>query len=685
LSAKSTAHLTERLTYCRRKFLSWLGKAGTLGAVLFAPKSRAKAGPETTELAEELNLAIGPKRLNSEPSEIFSEFMTARPGVQISYNQLFWPIHLQEGKLDQLTRLSGEALAAKAYKGKEFQLRILPALAHAHALGSPEPGAQVVYEDAVLRSLRSASSDRDALELLWRAMIAALIRNEDNWNTFSIGPDVLKEAASIIEAYLLGETVLFAPATLAWQFLLTYERAVRHRGQIQEIQRIQSLITGFDSLTDSSTFAWFAHLKRLFERRTSLAQMFPQASEVVMGHKFSPYGRRANHYFMAAHLERVFINSLYVGKKNRYVSSYWTEEIEKHSLRVLNAYGVTPADWHRIRSIALDRDLPLSTDAIAYWDKKYAGYDKVFASHAEQTSERAQATKLAQWVPFRTLDERKVVERTWSSNEDAFQIFSLFGLRGAWQKTVITEARRVAGPGIEENVILDAASEILDEKAKYYSDTVQEIADEAEILSAGFSGWTAETLSGKPVSEPSGAPQRSREAGAEGTPPTMEEAPMPYEYSTAASGSKPASTPRLMNASATPRDPSNNPAKPAQEEVPQTPLVGLRFDSIEGFKKAVDIYENGRFGRYLATAGRNTLIVPREELDWLQKVLRETASVYKLLPVRSLAQAPPEKAAQLRRRGGVKSEDLFVPQGHEVRIKRLKEKREEARQKTKPE
>jgi hypothetical protein len=637
---------------------------------LFAPQSHAGAGTETTELAEAINLAIGPKRLDSEPSEIFSEFMTARPGVQISYNQLFWPIHLQEGKLDELTRLADEALFTKAYKGKEFQLRVLPALAHAHALGSPEPGARAVHENTVLSILRSASSDRDALELLWRAMIAALIRNEDNWTTFIVGPDILKEAGSVIEKYLSGEIILFAPATLAWQFLLTYARAARHRGDSPENEQIQRLISG-TKIGDSSNSAWFSHLTRLFERRVSFSKMIPQAGEVIMGHQFTPFGRRVNHYFLAAHLERVFINH-YVGKDNRYVSSHWVNEIEKHSLRVLNAYGVTPADWHRIRAIALSGDLPLSTGAIAYWDKKFTGYERVFASRAERATEKARATRLAQWVPFRVLDERKVVERTWASTEEAFQLFASFGLRRAWQQTVITEARRVAGEEISEYDILDAASNILDEKAKYYSDTVQKIADEAEFASHNVSGWTTDTSSRKSVSAPAGAPQRSRESGAESAPPTMEEASM-----------KSASTPRPLHTSATPRDSSNTPAKAAQEEKPQTQLVGLRFDSVEGFKKAVDIYENGRFGRYLATAGRHTLVVPREESQWLQDALRATAFGYKLLPVRSLAEASPEKAAQLRRRGGVNSENLFVPEGHEDRIKRLKQKREEVRQKTK--
>src|SRR5438270_4932540 len=103
--------------------------------------------------------------------------------------------------------------------------------------------------------------------------------------------------------------MLFSPAILAWQFLLTYERAVRlHR--THEHNSVEMRIAQLGKLSKSPDFWWLEALKRLFGRRFSFAAMLPQASETFMGHRLRRYDRRVNDYFLAVHLQRVYQNSL---------------------------------------------------------------------------------------------------------------------------------------------------------------------------------------------------------------------------------------------------------------------------------------------------------------------------------------------------------------------------------------
>jgi hypothetical protein len=527
--------------YSRRKVLGVLGTAGTLGPYIVAQDFISAAASEpTAQLASAIGQAVGPRRLDSAPSEVLDEFMAARPGVLIPYYQLFWPIHRDKNALHDLTELSAQALASATSDGRQFRLRVLPALAHIHALGSPLPDERPSHEAFVLRTLQTAidevaQSDRidssvGILEAIWRTMIAALIRNKDSWTTFRVETELLKEAAVPIEQYLSGQKLLFAPTTLAWQFLLTYETATRERAYDKsQLQRVQGIIASIEKHTRHPSYWWFGQLRALLQKRRSFERILPQASEVFMGHVGNQNDRFTNDYFMAAHLERVYLNSIvYAGLREEDRPNRPATEIEEASLRVPAAYGVTPVGWHRLRQLSKQGDTGLSSEAIEYWDLKYSTYDKAFSDPAHRIYEEARAKHLSQWLPFRTHDQEVVTRRSWGSLDEAIKAFVLFGLRGVWLQSALFEGSTFAearGLEIPKSAILDKVDAIIEDKLPKHAEAAGNFLEELGHSSGGVSGWTSTKLDTSKLIPPE-VLLRSRHTGASSIPPATEEGSM---------------------------------------------------------------------------------------------------------------------------------------------------------------
>ena len=81
-------------------------------------------------------------------------------------------------------------------------------------------------------------------------------------------------------------------------------------------------------------------------------------------------------------------------------------------------------------------------------------------------------------------------------------------------------------------------------------------------------------------------------------------------------------------------------------------LIALQFESLEIFRKACDIYLTGRPAGYFAAPGRHSLIIPKQEVEWLIAELGEPDERVIRIEVKSIADLPPEEAARLRAQRG---------------------------------
>ena len=462
-----------------------------------------------SDLSRKVGEAVGPNRMFVEPQQVWREFIEVRVGAMIPYTQLFWPLFRNEQSLQQLTTLCLDALEQTGYADKQTRLRALPAIAMAHALGSlPSPEHRNFLNEQIYDVFRSALDlsqreyprglyrpDRDLLELLWRGMIAALIRNQGTWKTFEVSQCVLDQARDVIFLYLKGETALFAPAIHAWQFLWSYWAALRDRRAGVKLEELKRVIYQIEAVLEHSDDWWLRRLKTLLRPRSSFELILPNPAEVFMAYAEQHYNRHVKLFFLAFHLERVAINSLnLIGIPSRYVLKDRAIEVEKVAFRVVDAYGVELEDWHRLRRLALDGDVDLSEVTVGYWDSKF---EKSRSGHEEsdsRKSERLRAKSLSRWIEFRSFDEESISRRVWRSDEHAAKGFMEFGLAGLWSRAALSEGARFAQQqniNISERAILEQVGDFFENRAKEVSPVVQESFEEFRAGSRSTVGWTS--------------------------------------------------------------------------------------------------------------------------------------------------------------------------------------------------
>lgn len=103
-----------------------------------------------------------------------------------------------------------------------------------------------------------------------------------------------------------------------------------------------------------------------------------------------------------------------------------------------------------------------------------------------------------------------------------------------------------------------------------------------------------------------------------------------------------------------------------------TPLVAVEFDDRETLSEFLHEYLSRRPTQYFAVPGRNTLVVPRDELGWLESILSEREAPYRKLKVRPLGDASAERIAQVRRHGRPLSPELLTSEGRKALLDQLR-------------
>jgi len=220
---------------------AWLiGLPAGIGA---APVASIKKPPLTSKelFSQGLLDAVTDHRVlrsHKTPEAILEHFHDAPTGTLMFYYQLFWPIYITGQQLEKLEHL--KAVCAKARKKRWQRVRALPAVAAAHALGSATDEVAEVLRNLIHFTLDvEHEPNRGVIAIIWQSLTSALIRNHSHWQRLRLDSRFIAQAEAVCHSFLAGDTLLLDVATYAWQFLLTYERALLDRGDRETLGAIQ--------------------------------------------------------------------------------------------------------------------------------------------------------------------------------------------------------------------------------------------------------------------------------------------------------------------------------------------------------------------------------------------------------------------------------------------------------------
>jgi len=106
------------------------------------------------------------------------------------------------------------------------------------------------------------------------------------------------------------------------------------------------------------------------------------------------------------HLQSTYNNHLIAEGQlsSQYMDAKSAAQTVNRSLTFFANYGIRPSDWPRLRDIGSGR-LALTPTTIAYLDDAFERYDTDFGQCEFETQD---AVWLANWIPFRDLDEEQV-------------------------------------------------------------------------------------------------------------------------------------------------------------------------------------------------------------------------------------------------------------------------------------
>jgi hypothetical protein len=269
-----------------------LGSCFGISSLAFALQSRQS---QPNARRDAFLASLGLDRLNLDPSHIANRFSLARTGSLSCYYQLFWPVHRFSGYMKRLDVASAELFLDETRKDRH-RLKALPLVARIHALAESSPEESQALATEIIKRLQEFTDPsgnpefrrRNAAMIIWKNAIAALTRNIESWSAFKANT-VADEAARFCEFYLREDyPELLEAAVCAFQFLLTYEKALAARNDATH-QRVAKQIQYILDGAGKRPADWFVQFHRLYAPLSSWRQMPPEINEILLGNRaFAP-------------------------------------------------------------------------------------------------------------------------------------------------------------------------------------------------------------------------------------------------------------------------------------------------------------------------------------------------------------------------------------------------------------
>lgn len=388
----------------RREVLTIIGQFSALAWHHVTRDRWARAASEL-DIFGDIPKSLGSEHLHYDALSILDQFVTARSGQLMAHYQTFWPFARDEQALSAIARVSAIKSGDQAYVNQLHRIRALPAVAAVHTLSMlDDPHSREAAAGLILTThahALDAEPHREVLEIIWQNVTAAIIRDRHNWNSLCLDNALLEQGRDICKRYLSGEEMLLSPALLTLHALLTYEKALAQRGDIQlpAVRRILS------DIRESTNNYWFSELFEIMQNRNRFEDALPQLSEVVMG--FEGFQQNVSDY---AILSRLYLTYLIKhAAEGRLVSPYQSvdraKEAAKVTLAFIGDYCITPLYWARLHAKAEQR---LPPQAVRYLDSVFSTYENSIGHLLKERGEQLAAQRLRTLIPFR--QQQRAVE-----------------------------------------------------------------------------------------------------------------------------------------------------------------------------------------------------------------------------------------------------------------------------------
>lgn len=409
----------------RRTFLKLF--APRFGGACAVPALAFDAGDELGELYLQ---SIENRILSTRPDEVARAFLEAPTGTLMLFYQIFFPVYVftegergEEGEIEKALRLEGvcNKIIDTEKPERWHRLRVLKAVGAAHALPyANESELKELCRVIVTTNRRAldheapeAELHREVLEILWQNLVTTLITKR-GWKHLRVIPEVLREAQDVCCRYLDGTentSVLIHAAAAAWQFLLTYERSLLSRGEVDSARRVLAIRDEVKRV-GGARYLWLDAMERRYYRgRFTRQEMLPQLSETLMGRCHSSLRYSAD-FFVLMRLEATRLSE--AKPETEYISATRAESARKGSLSFLQNYGVSPEDWEGLRRLGDRLELPSWRETRAYGQRFFADYESMTSQSEFERAEAHAAQFLAREVPFRRLEEVEVSDASCS-------------------------------------------------------------------------------------------------------------------------------------------------------------------------------------------------------------------------------------------------------------------------------
>ena len=327
-------------------------------------------------------------RMNiSDPDAIIDQFLEAHGAGFLYYLQMSFPIFVMGDELKALNQLreACQRRMKKADADGQGRLRLLPAIVAANSLPFVEGADAQTLREIVTDTQESALSDNNpsrlVIGLLWSSLTAAVIRNRTNWQNFTAGASVVTSAADRCLDFLRGDDALLHTAIAAWQFLLTYSRALDARNVTRPQNEIESINAAMRKVEDvkNERSIWFDRIEAFYRGRRASDQMLPEYFELIVGRRQTQPGsvdRLMADFFVQVRLQTAYD---YYRIENGLLRSDYACDSKSarvkglRGVRFLVDYGLSAEEWRTIKSA--DTCI-LNKRCIDYIDNLFASYGR---------------------------------------------------------------------------------------------------------------------------------------------------------------------------------------------------------------------------------------------------------------------------------------------------------------------